>query len=66
MSINLTNMKTLSPETLQRIEDSTLFDADLVIRFHAAFQEGNYSQALQLMDIRDRLESRSALAPSYF
>ena len=59
-------MKTLSPETLQRIEDSTLFDADLVIRFHAAFQEGNYTKALQLMDIRDRLQNRSALAPSYF
>ena len=59
-------MKNLSPETLQRIEDATRFDAVLIVRFHAAFQEGNYSQALQLMDIRDRLESRSALAPSYF
>ena len=59
-------MKTLSPAALQRIENKKRFDADLVARFHAAFQDGNYSQALQLMDIRDRLEDRSALAPSYF
>ena len=59
-------MKTLSPEALQRIESKKRFDAELVARFHAAYQDGNYSQALQLMDIRDRLEDRSALSPSYF
>ena len=59
-------MKTLSPKTLQRIENKKRFDAELVARFHAAYQDGNYSQALQLMEIRDRLENRSAHAPSYF
>jgi len=43
-----------------------LFDKILVERFHAAFSDGQYSDALQLMEIRDRLEARSALDKSYF
>ena len=55
-----------SEATLKRMARKDLFDKILVERFHAAFSAEQYSDALQLMEIRDRLEARSALGKSYF
>ena len=49
-----------------RLRRKQSFDALLVERFHAAFSAEQYSDALQLMEIRDRLEAKSALGKSYF
>ena len=56
----------LSPEAHIRLRRKQSFDALLVERFHAAFESERYSDALQLMEIRERLEGRRAFDASYF
>ena len=56
----------LSPEARIRLRRKQIFDALLVERFHAAFEAERYSDALKLMEIRERLEDRLAFKASYF
>ena len=55
-----------SETTLRRMAKKDLFDKILVERFHAAFSAERYSDALQLMEIRERLEDRLHFKASYF
>ena len=58
--------KELSPEAHIRLRRKQSFDALLVERFHAAFEAERYSDVLQLMEIRERLENRKPFDASYF
>ena len=56
----------LNPEVGMSLKWKQQFDALLVERFHAAFEAERYSDVLQLMEIRERLENRKPFDASYF
>jgi len=62
----MSQIKPPSEATLKRRAKEKAFDELLVKRFHAAIEEERYSDALQLMEIRDHFEKRSPLSGSYF